>query len=92
MTNIASNYTYAYLYCHCIDEPYLFRLFYRSMTKIKILDASGPPGLPTLLGGVSETTVNTAISVLSFSPDGEVPFLLLISQATTLSSCTNSVL
>ncbi|XP_076887489.1 uncharacterized protein LOC143537655 isoform X2 [Bidens hawaiensis] len=43
----------------------------QSMTKIKILDASGPPGLPTLLGGVSETTVNTAISVLSFSPDGE---------------------
>lgn len=49
-------------------------LFKRSMTKIKILDASGPPGLPTLLGGASETTVNTAISVLSFSPDGEVLF------------------
>ncbi|XP_076953236.1 uncharacterized protein LOC143627254 [Bidens hawaiensis] len=44
----------------------------QSMTKIKILDASAPPGLPTLLGGVSETTVNTAISVLSFSPDGEM--------------------
>ncbi|XP_023752745.1 uncharacterized protein LOC111901109 isoform X1 [Lactuca sativa] len=43
----------------------------QSMTKIKILDASGPPGLPTLLGGASETTANTAISVLSFSPDGE---------------------
>lgn len=40
----------------------------QSMTKIKILDASGPPGLPTLLG---EMTSNTAISVLSFSPDGE---------------------
>lgn len=43
----------------------------QSLTKIKILDASGPPGLPTLLGGASETTINTAISVLSFSPDGE---------------------
>ncbi|KAL4565491.1 hypothetical protein LXL04_029589 [Taraxacum kok-saghyz] len=45
----------------------------QSMTKIKILDASGPPGLPTLLGGTgaSDTTANTAISVLSFSPDGE---------------------
>ncbi|KAL8263850.1 hypothetical protein R6Q59_021980 [Mikania micrantha] len=43
----------------------------QSMSKIKILDASGPPGLPTLLGGASETTLNTAISVLSFSPDGE---------------------
>ncbi|XP_071730708.1 uncharacterized protein [Rutidosis leptorrhynchoides] len=43
----------------------------QSMTKIKILDAAGPPGLPTLLGGASEMTVNTAISVLSFSPDGE---------------------
>ncbi|GKD37135.1 hypothetical protein Tco_1257342, partial [Tanacetum coccineum] len=42
-----------------------------SMTKIKILDASGPPGLPTLLGGTSDTTPKTAISALSFSPDGE---------------------
>nr|GMC98162.1 WD repeat-containing protein 7 [Ipomoea batatas] len=43
----------------------------QSITKIKILDASGPPGLPSLLGGSSEMAVNTAISALSFSPDGE---------------------
>ncbi|PWA74078.1 transducin/WD40 repeat-like superfamily protein [Artemisia annua] len=43
----------------------------QSMTKIKILDASGPPGLPTLLGGASDSTPKTAISALSFSPDGE---------------------
>ncbi|CAH9124813.1 unnamed protein product [Cuscuta epithymum] len=42
----------------------------QSITKIKILDASGPPGLPRLLGG-SEMAVNSAISALSFSPDGE---------------------
>ncbi|GFZ16445.1 transducin/WD40 repeat-like superfamily protein [Actinidia rufa] len=41
----------------------------QSVTKIKVLDANGPPGLPSLLGGVSE--VVTAISALSFSPDGE---------------------
>lgn len=46
------------------------------MTKIKVLDASGPPGLPTLLSGASETAVTTVISALSFSPDGEVHFLL----------------
>lgn len=42
------------------------------MTKIKVLDASGPPGLPHLLGGASEVGVTTAISALSFAPDGEV--------------------
>ncbi|XP_017234701.1 uncharacterized protein LOC108208690 isoform X2 [Daucus carota subsp. sativus] len=42
-----------------------------SMAAIKILDASGPPGLPSLLGGDSELSVATAISALSFSPDGE---------------------
>uniref|UniRef100_A0A2C9WCB7 Uncharacterized protein n=1 Tax=Manihot esculenta TaxID=3983 RepID=A0A2C9WCB7_MANES len=42
-----------------------------SVTKIKVLDASGPPGLPTLLSGASETAVTTVISALSFSPDGE---------------------
>lgn len=42
------------------------------MAAIKILDASGPPGLPSLLGGDSELSVATAISALSFSPDGEV--------------------
>ncbi|XP_074303756.1 uncharacterized protein LOC141638248 [Silene latifolia] len=42
----------------------------QSVTKIKVLDASGPPGLPTLLSGPSETVV-TAISALSFSPDEE---------------------
>ncbi|XP_048319702.2 uncharacterized protein LOC107430195 isoform X1 [Ziziphus jujuba] len=43
----------------------------QSVIKIKVLDASGPPGLPTLLALESETTVATAISALSFSPDGE---------------------
>lgn len=43
----------------------------QSMMKIKVLDASGPPGLPNLLGGASEVAVATAISALSFSPDGE---------------------
>ncbi|KAL5749967.1 hypothetical protein ACOSP7_024570 [Xanthoceras sorbifolium] len=43
----------------------------QSVTKIKVLDASGPPGLPSLLAGSSETMVTTAISALSFSPDGE---------------------
>ncbi|KAJ4949954.1 hypothetical protein NE237_026786 [Protea cynaroides] len=43
----------------------------QSVSKIKILDASGPPGLPSLLPGASETRVTTAISALSFSPDGE---------------------
>ncbi|CAL5356183.1 unnamed protein product [Camellia sinensis] len=43
----------------------------QSMTTIKVLDASGPPVLPSLLGGASEVVVITAISALSFSPDGE---------------------
>ncbi|XP_019224638.1 PREDICTED: uncharacterized protein LOC109206281 isoform X2 [Nicotiana attenuata] len=43
----------------------------QSITKIKVLDASGPPGFPSLLGGASGMTVTTAISALSFSPDGE---------------------
>ncbi|GMN31907.1 hypothetical protein TIFTF001_003441 [Ficus carica] len=43
----------------------------QSVTKIKVLDASAPPGLPTLLAAASETVVATAISALSFSPDGE---------------------
>ncbi|KAL8543572.1 hypothetical protein ACS0TY_004220 [Phlomoides rotata] len=43
----------------------------QSMSKIKVLDASGPPGLPGLLGGAVETGITTAISALSFSPDGE---------------------
>lgn len=43
----------------------------QSMVKIKVLDASGPPGLPSLLATASETVVTTAISALSFSPDGE---------------------
>jgi hypothetical protein len=41
------------------------------MTKIRVLDASGPPGLPNFLRGASESAVTTAISALSFSPDGE---------------------
>ncbi|CAH8305853.1 unnamed protein product [Eruca vesicaria subsp. sativa] len=43
----------------------------QSMTKIRVLDASGPPGLPNLLRGSSESAVTTAISALSFSHDGE---------------------
>ncbi|KAK3020200.1 hypothetical protein RJ639_046832 [Escallonia herrerae] len=43
----------------------------QSTAKIKVLDASGPPGLPSLIGGSSETASTTAISALSFSPDGE---------------------
>lgn len=42
--------------------------------KIKILDASGPPGLPNLLAASSEMKLVTAISALNFSPDGEVRF------------------
>ncbi|CAN6216767.1 unnamed protein product [Urochloa humidicola] len=42
-----------------------------SVTKIRILDASGPPGLPSLLIGSSNTTTTILISALSFSPDGE---------------------
>ncbi|KAI8013285.1 ADP-ribosylation factor GTPase-activating protein AGD3 [Camellia lanceoleosa] len=47
------------------------------MTTIKVLDASGPPGLPSLLGGASEVVVITAISALSFSPDTEARFNLV---------------
>ncbi|KAM7258244.1 hypothetical protein ACFE04_013985 [Oxalis oulophora] len=43
----------------------------QSVAKIKVLDASGPPGLPPLLSGASENAVTTLISTLSFSPDGE---------------------
>ena len=46
-----------------------------SVVKIKVPDASVPPGLPTLLaaaGTTSEKVVASAISALSFSPDGEV--------------------
>ncbi|KAJ7963434.1 Transducin/WD40 repeat-like superfamily protein [Quillaja saponaria] len=43
----------------------------QSVTKIKVLDASGPPGLPNLLAASSEFMVTAAISALSFSPDGE---------------------
>jgi hypothetical protein len=45
-------------------------IFQCSVMKIKVLDASGPPGLPSLLATALEAT--TAISALSFSPDGEV--------------------
>jgi len=51
--------------------------------KIKVLDAIGPPGLPTLLATASETVVTTAISALSFSPDGEVLNYLLIDSRNT---------
>ncbi|TYH28182.1 hypothetical protein ES288_A02G124800v1 [Gossypium darwinii] len=43
----------------------------QSATKIKVLDASGPPGLPSLLLRAPEMSVTTVISALSFSPDGE---------------------
>lgn len=43
----------------------------QSMAIIKVLDASGPLGLPTLLGGASDTAVAAAISALSFALDGE---------------------
>lgn len=42
-----------------------------SVTKIRILDASGPPGLPSLLEGSSNTATTILITALSFSPDGE---------------------
>ncbi|XVF10515.1 hypothetical protein REPUB_Repub07fG0189600 [Reevesia pubescens] len=42
-----------------------------SVTKIKVLNASGPPGLPSLLSGAPEMSVTTVISALSFSADGE---------------------
>ncbi|KAF3780156.1 WD repeat-containing protein 7 [Nymphaea thermarum] len=43
----------------------------QNVTKIKVLDASGPPGLPSLLRSDSDKTITAGISVLSFSPDGE---------------------
>jgi hypothetical protein len=43
-----------------------------SVTKIRILDASGPPGLPSLLDGSSNTTATILITALSFSLEGEV--------------------
>ncbi|KAH9308951.1 hypothetical protein KI387_036862, partial [Taxus chinensis] len=42
----------------------------QSVTKLKVLDASGPPGLPTLLTGNSAISIG-GISALSFSLDGE---------------------
>ncbi|KAE9597785.1 hypothetical protein Lal_00041492 [Lupinus albus] len=43
----------------------------QSVTMVKVLDASWPPGLPSLLTAASGTTLTIAISALSFSPDGE---------------------
>ncbi|CAN6485798.1 unnamed protein product [Victoria cruziana] len=43
----------------------------QNVTKVKVLDASGPPGLPSLLGSESDRTITAGISVLSFAPDGE---------------------
>ncbi|OMP06069.1 hypothetical protein COLO4_08358 [Corchorus olitorius] len=43
----------------------------QSVRKIKVLDATGPPGLPSLLLGAPEISVTNVISALSFSPDGE---------------------
>jgi hypothetical protein len=50
----------------------LFLVLLYSVTKIRILDASGPPGLPSLLAGSPNITATILISALSFSPDGEV--------------------
>lgn len=69
--------TKMYMLCNCVPplSQFLSGLcdFRCSMTKIKVLDASGPPGLPNFLRA-SESAVTTAISALSFSPDGEVKF------------------
>ncbi|KAI9175137.1 hypothetical protein LWI28_027904 [Acer negundo] len=54
-----------------INNPSIRVYDMQSVIKIKVLDASGPPGLPSLLSGASETMVTTAISALSFSLDGE---------------------
>ncbi|XP_047323179.1 uncharacterized protein LOC124926900 isoform X2 [Impatiens glandulifera] len=43
----------------------------QSVSKVKILDASAPPGFPSLLGGAQDMSAVSAISALSFSPDGE---------------------
>jgi hypothetical protein len=54
-----------------------FHLFLCSVTKIRILDACGPPGLPSFLEGPSDTTTSILITALSFSPDGEVWYCYL---------------
>ncbi|KAK6137428.1 hypothetical protein DH2020_028851 [Rehmannia glutinosa] len=70
----------------------------QSMSKIKVLDASGPPGLPNLLGGTLEKAITTAISALSFSPDGECTKVIFVppwegfSPNSTRSSIMASVL
>jgi hypothetical protein len=51
---------------------FFFSFFVCSVTKIRILDACGPPGLPSFLEGPSDTTTTILITALSFSPDGEV--------------------
>jgi len=43
-----------------------------SATKLKVLDASGPPGHPALLASNKTSATAGGISALSFSPDGEV--------------------
>lgn len=43
----------------------------QSVTKLKILDASGPPGLASLLSGDIAMSTTEGISALCFSPDGE---------------------
>ncbi|KAK4262814.1 hypothetical protein QN277_028322 [Acacia crassicarpa] len=53
-----------------VNNPSIKVYDMQSVTIIKVLDASGPPGLPSLLATASETMF-TAISALSFSPDGE---------------------
>ncbi|KAJ7567333.1 hypothetical protein O6H91_02G142800 [Diphasiastrum complanatum] len=42
-----------------------------SVTKLKVLDASGPPGYLTLISRNRNASVIGGISALSFSPDGE---------------------
>lgn len=43
----------------------------QSVTKLKILDASGPPGFASLLSGDKAMSTTGGISALCFSPDGE---------------------
>lgn len=58
------------------------------------MDASGPPGLPSLLLRAPEMSVTTVISALSFSPDGEVYLMSLFAlmpEITVLVLVTNAV-
>lgn len=49
-----------------------FSLINCSMEKVKVLDASRPPGHPSLLLRSSDAVFDIGISSASFSPDGDV--------------------